>query len=119
MFEKLKPEFNYINPKEVLEKTMKMFPEFYRNCKIKGDSIIDELRKIGNINPTTPEEVTNASLKVIYTDFIQNFAGETFAYNAYCPRCSHRLDPKNDRWMEYCPVCGQKLDWRNADGWVD
>lgn len=57
------------------------------------------------------EKVINASLKVIYADFRQNFAGDIFPYNAYCPRCSHSFDPKNDRWIKYCPMCGQKLDW--------
>lgn len=78
--------------------------------------IIDELCKIGNINPITPEEVTNASLKIIYADFRQNFAGETFPYNAYCPQCNHSFNPKNDRWMKYCPECGQKLDWGDENG---
>lgn len=30
---KLKPEFITIEPEDVLEKTMKMFPQFYRDCK--------------------------------------------------------------------------------------
>lgn len=54
-----------------------------------------------------------------YADFRQNFAGETFPYNAYCPQCNHSFSPKNDRWMKYCPECGQKLDWGDENGWVD
>lgn len=32
-FKKLKPEFITIEPEDVLEKTMKMFPQFYRDYK--------------------------------------------------------------------------------------